>query len=262
MNKIESKQRCKEIVRESTRKEGLTKTSMMMELLPDLLDGISIDKSVVLATIGDEFDKPTANPLNLILKMFGMRIIHKQNTLQSIDGSMETVSSFHIEESDTDDASNLLALNDEAVKRISDAIAKKLGEFEKSTAETTQFLKKQNAALHSQIEKSEMERSQVSSDYDGIIKSVADRVQHILSLIGRDDSTSVFTQMNELLEDLELRAVWYTPDAANMLFTTLKCGDVNKHKEKPCILCGDKVVSKGVIFIRDEAANTSDNQNN
>ena len=260
MNMNEIRQRGLSIARDSVRQENLVSTGGVLELLPDALESMSMDKEYLLRRIEDELRKPTMNPLNAVLGIFGMRIIHTENTLSTLGGELEGESGLRVTEESAGEASQFLRLNEETLAGAAKEMAERLGAAERSAKETEIYLKEQNAALHAEAERGNEALSQLRADYQDALKSVAERVQYILSLQGPDGADAVTKQLGELLTDLNMEAVWHgeLPDesAAEGLFTVFRTTGTERRREKPCVLLDGKPLLKGVRFETDEPAGT------
>ena len=74
-----------EAVREEVRKGYLTKTKDILQILPEIIDTVQIDKRKMRTSV--ERCLSTSNPINAILNLFGMQIIQKEKTIDSLLGS-------------------------------------------------------------------------------------------------------------------------------------------------------------------------------
>lgn len=257
MDKDELRMQGSEIAQNEARNADLVYTSGVMTLIPDILNSVSFDKKYVLNLIESELNKPTANLLNAFLSLFGLKLICTQRTMDGINGELENAASYTIAEEKSEKTAGFISLDADMFRKTANEIAKRLSDYEKENAETADYLKKQNAELHGQLEKKEKEYHQTRSDLEGYKKSTADRVQYILSLTRNDEDGRMNGQMNELLTDLDMKAVWPEDKGElprDAMFTILKCADPEKHKAKPCIIADGRVMAKGLVFTQDEAA--------
>jgi len=258
MNMSEIKQRSRSIIRDSIRRESLVSTGAVLELLPDVLESVSADNRYILKRIEDELRKPTINPLNAVLGIFGLRIIRTESTINTLNGELESVVDLQITDLSVGEAANFLKLNEEVLTRATDAIARRLRTLEEDSEKTEEYLKEQNAALHAQIESKDAAISQFSTDIQDELKTVAERVQYMLSIQGYGSDDAVTEQLTELLTDLELKAVWRAQlqdvASADAMFSCFKYAAADRRREKPCILYDGKTLIKGVVFEKDETA--------
>ncbi len=257
MNMSEIKQRSGSIARDSIRREGLVSTGKALELLPDVLGSLSVDRKYIVKRIEDELKKPSMNPLNAVLGIFGLRIIRTEKTIRTIDGELESVSDLQVTDVSAGEASNFFNLNEEALAQAADAIARFLSTVEDGAKRTEAFLKEQNTALHVQAESKEAELSQLSTDLQDELKTVAERVQYMLSLQGYGNADAITEQLTELLTDLNMKAVWrrdlQEAASADSMFTVFKYAAIDRRREKPCILHDGKTLIRGVVFEREES---------
>lgn len=257
MNKDELCVQGLEIAQNEARKADLVYTSGIMAIIPDILNSVSFDKKYVMNLVESELNKPTANLLNAFLSLFGLRMICTQRTIEALNGEMENVDSYTIVEENSEKTDGFVTLDADVFRKTMNEIAGRLQAYEKESAETIDYLKKQNAELHSQLEKKENEYRQTCADLEGYKKCTAERVQYIMGLTRSDEDGTVSGQMNELLVDLDMEAVWPEENGElprNAMFTILKCTDPEKRKAKPCIVADGRVLAKGLVFTQDETA--------
>lgn len=254
MNMSEIRQRSNSIVHDSIRRENLVRTGAALELMPDVLGSLSVDKRYILKRIEDELRKPTIPPLNAILGIFGLRIIRTNSTISTIDDELESASDLQVADVSAGESSNLLKLNEEALAQATNAIARLLSTVEDDAKRTEEYLKEQNDALHAQVESKDAALSQLNTDLQDGLKTVAERVQYMLSLKGYGSGDAITEQLTELLTDLNMKAVWRAnlqdSTSIDSMFITYKYSSIDRLREKPCIFCDGKTLVKGVIFER------------
>ena len=244
-----------EIARDAAREAKIVNTADIMSMLPNLLDCVSLNKEYILETIEHELTRPTVNPLNIFLKLFGLRIIHTRRTVSDIDGNLSEEDTYVVSEECCQENGQFLCLDEKSFQKKAAAIAARLHEAETEFKETNSYLTTKNSALFSQVEQGKKAYRQTLIDYDGCRQAVAERAQYILSTCGEDCQDVVAEQICELLTDLDMEAVWMKNGGTQVSeteFTVLRCTDPGKHKAKPCIMDGGGVRLKGIVFVQDE----------
>ena len=244
-----------EIARDAAREAQIVNTVDIMSMLPDLLDCVSLNKEYILETVEHELTRPTVNPLNIFLKLFGLRVIHTRKTVRDIDGNFSEEDTYTVSEERCQESGQFLCLDEKAFQKKATSIAARLHEAETEFKETEEYLKTKNSSLYSQIKQGEESYRQILSDYDGCKQAVAERAQYLLSSCGENCQDVIATQICELLSDLDMEAVWMKNGGTHVSdaeFTVLRCADPEKHKAKPCIMDGRGVRLKGIVFVQDE----------
>lgn len=238
----------KEVVTEEIRKGNLVKSKDVLAMLPELIDTVHIDRKKMRGSI--EQCLSTANPLNAVLKLFGVQLIRKEKTITSLLNSSSEQNDVSVQVDDSY-AKRWLTLNPKEFRAIVGKIAQKLFELETQANQTYDDEKMRGDELFEKYEKLLKEYNELKYCSETNEKLIAERIQYILSLTGQD-SASDNEQLIELLKDLNIEVYW---DSANApftdaaMFTEYIIDDEALASTKPCLIRSDSVFVKGIRFI-------------
>ncbi len=258
MRKDEIKQRAGDIVRDAVREREIASNVKVLGYVPDMLDSVSIDTRYILSCVDNELNKRTANPLNALLGLFGLRIVHPKNTISDLSAEFGsgTESGVTLEVEDNSKMASFLRVDEAQLKSAIGKMADELRQVESDQQSMQHSLREQNASLHKEMDKASGQLTQKSTDLNYQRNAVAERAQYMLSLVGESPSdTTMCDQIKELLADLELSAHWTTTSIEQKetaMFSILKCDEPEKRRNKPCIMSGSDVFLKGVRFVANE----------
>jgi len=260
MNEDTLKQQAAEIVRRAIREEGALQAAELSDALPLLADYVSFDLEELQGRIRTELQKRTANPINILLGVVGLRIINTNRPLPSLeDDSLAPWEEELVIDRTGDGGESLRAMLclDEAgfEAAVREQVRAAVQAEEQAAAERAAH-REAAARLHTQLEKAEGDFAQLRADYAAQRQAVMERTQHMFSLCGQEpDDPRMAQQLEELLEDLDVRIYWPDSEAPfpkQAMFTTLKCADPSRRRTKPCLADDSGILLKGVCFVAAE----------
>lgn len=237
------------VVKDEIRKGKLVKSRDVLTMLPELIDTVHIDETKLKASI--EQCLTTANPLNSLLKLFGVQLISKEAVLNQLHLSCGAQNSISVQMNDLY-AKHWLTLDAEKFQEMVEKITEKLFELETQANQTFDDERSRGDSLFIKYENLLKEHNMLRYSAEANEKMVAERIQYILSLSGKD-AVSDNEQLIELLKDLNIEVYWDSteaqfPDAA--MFTEYVVEDATLATTKPCLVRNNAVYIKGMRFIR------------
>ena len=239
----------KEVVTEEIRKGNLVKSKEVFAMLPELMDTVRIDQNKMRGSIEPCFS--AANPLNAVLKRFGLQLIRTEKTITRLlhSGSEPKDASDQAEDSY---AKRWLTLNPKEFRAVVEKIAQKLLELETQANQAYDDEKMRGDELFGKYEKLLKEYNELKCSSETNEKLIAERIQYMLSRNGQD-SASDNEQFIELFKDLNIEVYWDSanaPFADAAMFTEYVVDDEALAGTKPCLICSDKVFVKGIRLIK------------
>lgn len=238
-----------QVVTEEIRKGNLVKSKDVLTMLPDLIDTVHIDRKKMRGSI--EQCLSTSNPVNAILKLFGVQVIKKEKAITKLLNSSSEQGDVSVQIDDSY-AKRWLTLNPTQFRSIVEKIAQKLFELETQANQTYDDEKKRGDELFGKYEKLLKEHNELKYSTKTNEKLIAERIQYILSLTGKD-AASDNEQLIELLKDLNIEVYWDSADAPFVdaaMFTEYAIDDEALASTKPCLIRNDSVFVKGMRFIK------------
>lgn len=237
-----------EAVREELRKGNLIKTKDILEMLPDVIDTVQIDKTEMRATFEECLS--TGNPINAILKLFGLQLIKKEKAIDSLlnSGYAEVVSVADAE----DRSPSWLTVNAAAFQAVMESMARKLADLENQARDEHDAAQARGDNLFDKHEKLTKAHNALKAQMETNEKMIAERIQYMLFVNGRAD-TDTNRQLMQMLEDLEIQAYWDCADAPfrdAAMFTDLHVDDASTVGTKPCLIRNGAVYVKGLRLIQ------------
>lgn len=248
MENYKLKQYVYEAVREEIRKGRVVKYKEVLEMLPDLIDGIYIDKSQLKDAA--ENCLQSKNPLNSVLNLFGLQIIRKEKAIENLINPDYDNADISINV-DKDDLhfKDWLTINPEELKAVVEKIADKLCEFENEVDSEIEEERANRDDLFSKNEQLKIEYNQYRTDVEIEEKNIAQRIQTLLSENG-EDAVEKNDQLIELLEDMQIEVYWNcenAPLSESAMFSKYKTND-SSMKPKPCLMRKGEAFIKGIVF--------------
>lgn len=239
----------KEVVTEEIRKGNLVKSKEVLTMLPELIDTVHIDRRKMRSSI--EQCLSTANPLNAVLQLFGVQLIKKEKTITRLLNSSSEENGVSIQVDDSY-AKRWLTLNPKEFRAIVEKIAQKLFELETQANQAYNEEKQRGDELFEKYENLMKEHSELKYSTETNEKLIAERIQYILSITGKD-AVSDNEQLIELLKDLNVEVYWNSVEAPftdAAMFTEYVVDDEAHAGIKPCLVRNDSVFVKGMRFIK------------
>ena len=237
-----------EMVREELRKGNLIKTKDILEMLPDVIDTVQLDKTEMRDAFEDCL--ATSNPINAILKLFGLQIIKKEKTIDSLvnSGYAEDIS---IQE-EGDEPSTWVVVDPTAFQAFMESMSQKLAELENRTREELEVAQARGDSLFDKHEKLTKVHNTLKAQMDANEKLIAERIQYMLFVNGAAESDTN-KQLIEMLDDLGIEVYWDSTDApfaAAAMFAELRVDDASAIGTKPCLARNGEVYIKGLRLVQ------------
>lgn len=243
------KQFVDETVKEEIRKGNLIKSKDVLLMLPELIDTVHIDKKKMRGSV--EKCLSSNNPFNSLLNLFGVQLIKKERTITKLLNSGVDYSDVDVKIDDSY-AKHWLTLNPGQFRAIVEKIAGKLYELETQANQSYDEEKSRGDELFGKYEKLTREYNELKYSAESNERMVAERIQYILSLGGKEAS-SENEQLIELLKDMNIDVYWDCNDAPltdAAMFTEYAVDEEAMTSIKPCLVRRDAVFVKGMRFVR------------
>lgn len=237
------------VVTEEIRKGNLVNSKDVLTMLPELIDTVHIDSKKMKDSIDRCFS--ATNPVNAILKLFGVQFIKKEKVITKLLNLSFEQGDVTVQIDDSY-AKRWLTLNPEELRVIVERIAQKLFELETQANQIYDDEKKRGDELFGKYEKLLKEHNELKYSAETNEKLIAERIQYILSLTGKD-AVADNEQLVELLKDLNIEVYWDSADAPfadAAMFTEYAIDDEALASTKPCLIRNDSVFVKGMRFIK------------
>lgn len=243
------KQFVDETVKEEIRKGNLIKSKDVLSMLPELIDTVHIDKKKMRGSM--EKCLRSDNPVNSILNLFGIQLIKKERTITKLLNSEEDYDNVTVKVDDFC-AKHWLTLNPSQFRAVVEKIAGKLYELETQAKQSYDEEKRRGDELFGKYEKLTKKYNELENNTEISEKMVAERIQYILSLGGKD-AAAENEQLIELLKDINIDVYWDgdkapLPDAA--MFTEYAVDNEAMVGIKPCLVRNDSVFVKGIRVVK------------
>lgn len=238
-----------ETVREEIRKGNLTKSKDVLLMLPELIDTVHIDKKKMRDSV--EKCLSSDNPFNSILNLFGIQLIKKERTISKLLNAGEDYDNVAVKVDDAY-AKHWLTLNPGQFRAVVEKIAGKLYELETQANQSYDEEKRRGDELFGKYEKLTKEYNELKYNTESNERLVAERIQYILSLGGKD-AASENEQLIELLRDMNIDVYWDSDDAPltdAAMFTEYTVDEEAMTSMKPCLVRNGSVFVKGMRFVR------------
>lgn len=229
-----------EIIKNEIRKGNLSGGKDVLLILPELLETVELNQKRLKAGMEKCID--SRNPLNGILNMFGLQIINKDETMNSL-----------VIDINDDDAKKWISADEGEVKQVVEKISARLYEVELEAAEKYNAEKQRGDELFDKYNRLENEYSALRAKRDIQEKMIVGRIQQMLAENGKE-AIQENDQLVELLKDINIEVYW---DALEIslsdaeMFTEYKVdGDIETpYLTKPCLVRDGKVFEKGVRLV-------------
>lgn len=232
----------KEIVGDALREGKVGRSAEILEMLPEILDSVEIDKRQILKCYEKDLKKKPG--------LFGVKFVNPNDAVRGLGAEIHAQDNVPY----TKEQGAFLRLNKDMLRGYVHKMTDKLSSYEES--ETTNFqdqVQTQNEAIR-ELDKVSNNFNQLNAEYNNLISVVVQRSQYMLCVAGRENiSDNLFAkQIIELLEDFDMKAVWSTENtdfSETQLFTVNKCDDISSRKNAPAIVQNNKVIAKGTKYI-------------
>jgi len=238
-----------EVVKDEIRKGNLIKSKDVLSMLPEVIDTVHIDRKRMRLSI--EQCLTTKNPINALLKLFGVQLIKKEKTINNLLNSSTEQSDVSVQIDDSYSKS-WLTLSTKEFEAVMKKIAQKLYELESQANKTYDEEKRRGDSLFSEYNHLEMEYRNYRYNIEVREREIAERIQHILSLCGKD-ATQENEPLIELLKDLNIEVYWDcadTPFNDSTMFAEYKVDEDAFTGIRPCLVRNNSVYIKGMRFIK------------
>lgn len=254
----------KEIAKQIIREGKVTGSTDVLESVPELLTSVVIDRAYIKACIERELNRATGNPINALLKLVGLRIVCTKKEINNLSESLTAGSEVELRQTGEGNFASFLMLDGDRLRAGLTEMAEKLSNAEIERRREREAERSQYNLAHDELTRAASQAAQLTVDYADIRKTVAERVQYMLSLSGPSgDEMDMTAQLMELLDDLDMTAYWNAGDAPfteGAMFSTLKVPDLTGRRPRPCIVCGGAVLAKGLKFVAEPASQRTEEE--
>ncbi len=232
----------KEIIGDILREGKVGRSAKILEMLPEILDSVEIDKRQILRCYEKDLKKKPG--------IFGVKFVNPNDAVRSLGAEIQAQGNV----SSNEEQDVFLRLNKDMLRVSVQKMTDKLSGYEKS--EMSNFrdqVQTQNEAIK-ELDKVSNNFNQLNAEYNNLISVVVQRSQYMLCVAGRENiSDNLFAnQIIELLEDFDMKAVWSAENTSfkeSQLFTIYKCTNDSIRKSTPAIIQDDKVIAKGTKYV-------------
>ncbi len=233
-----------EIVRSTLRERGMNGNAEALRAIPDAVGSVKVNEAGLRKVL--ERILESRNPLNALLGVLGFRLVNTRRL-----GGRGGIGL----ESSGQGLERLLSVDEPQLRAAVEKMAAALAAGESASGDEIRALRAKHNQMCRDLEGVRQELAQTSRECDAARQAVAERVQYIFSLSGPEGQDSpVAEQLTELLSDLEMEAVWPGEDAPTALFSRIRAEDPERHRGKPCIRSGGRVLAKGICFVKADTA--------
>lgn len=243
MKKQTIKETAAEIVKDVVRRGEVRQTAGVLELLPSVVESVVVDREYIRQCISRGPSKN--NPINALLGLIGLRLVSTDSPVWMVEkGSSGPV--------DASLMNDFLKIDSDRLSPAATEISGVLAAAESDNRKELQSGQEHASRVHGELDRINQKYNQLSVDFENQRKAVAERTQYILSQCGDGAESTLAEQVSELLDDLEIQVYWSAegaPLSAGAMFSTMKCAPGTKRHDKPCLLCGDTVLAKGLKFV-------------
>ncbi len=243
------KQFTEDVVKDEIRKGNLIKSKDILAMLPELIDTIHINKD----KMSDSIEKCLSfkNPLNRLLKLFGVQLINKEKTINCLMRSETDYSDVSVK-IDNSYAEHWITLDKGEFKRVIEKISQKLYDLETQANLSYDNEKKRGDVLFDKCEKLTREYNQLKYDTETSEKLIAEKIQYMLSL-GKGEASSENKQLVELLKDMGIEVFWDCKDSPMTdaaMFTEYEVDNEEMTGAEPCFIKDGTVYVKGIRRVK------------
>ncbi|MBQ9116960.1 MAG: hypothetical protein IJY04_08040 [Clostridia bacterium] len=223
---------------------GMMKGNAILKLLPELLATVYVDRETMREAL--ERCLSTQNPINAILKLFGLQIIRREKTFALILETEQKNGCGPV--SDKDFGVDWLRVDGEALGEKIEVISEILREQEKAARQVSEEEKNARVTLLEKLYRIEKKYNELKHDSDIKDLLIAQRVHYLLSLFGRDNGAYT-EQLVELLKELDIEVYWEcdgAPFTDAAMFAVYNTDDEGMLGVKPCLVKDGAVYVKGI----------------
>ena len=237
------KEKADSIIQNFLREAQVSNNTVVFNQIPEILASVMIDKEVIRNIMLKEVERNSKNPLNAILKLFGIRLISREELR---DRYAETSDFIGVEfnEALSVDKEKLTA----TLNQIAESLLSRNDAFDRESSRLNEKYDKLRIEYNNYREHAE---NQLNA-YQIQIKSVAMNVQYLLALRRKESGISAdYTDLSDILEPMNMTAVWPEETAKELMskhFNVLKVGIPEGALIKPCIMLKQDMLIRGEII--------------
>lgn len=250
MQKDKMNTQIRDIIDDVIRGCKIGQSAEILEMLPELLESVVVDKRYILKCYEKELKKKSGNPFKAFFSLMGLRLVNPNDVVRELGDEIKVENDYAAGET----ADSFLKLDSKKLKKSVENITDKLSVYEKnSISEFNINASKQKEAIN-ELNRVSQNYNQLNAEYNNMIDAVVQRAQYILSVTGEGNisNNSLTEQIVELLRDFDMEIYWNSTEATlshSQLFTVYKTNDPSTRKVKPAIVKNDKVLAKGIKYI-------------
>lgn len=255
MSEKSVKQHTMDVVREVIRKKEVVEMAGILYLLPDLMDCVEFDHEHLRSRVSSLLNRKTANPINALLGLLGLRIVNIDKTIEGClddDEGVVEVGEVIVENG----SQNILTVEPKRVQKLVEQIAEALKGAEDEKNDRLTRHSEQVSSLVEKLNAMEKRYNQLLIDHEAMYKDALTTAQSILSKAKAKRDEFAEKQATELLEDFDAQAFWNVENAGyseKEMFNFYVFDDPTALPEKPCIVGKNGILLKGVKFIAKES---------
>lgn len=236
--------------------DNLVETYQILEAAGELIDAVEVDTANMQKQIMSEIESSgSKNPVNAILKMFGLRIV-KENLVGDGDQLKN-------------EWKKLICVNESEFDQKLSVLKSKLSTYEKEKRARETLLDDQNTEKVRIIENMKKDIQNERNKYLSFEEGILLNLQQLISNVSEEENAPVYKEILELINDLGITVGWDVSEGKlSNYFTVQKVSKVRESKTirlisyeeeeyhviKPCLLDKEGVRLKGLIYsvVKDE----------
>lgn len=254
MSEKSVKQHTMDVVREVIRQKEVMEMADILYLLPDLMDCVEFDQEYIRSRVSSLLSRKTANPINALLGLLGLRIVNINKTIEGCldDEGVVEVGDVLVENG----SQNMLTVEHKRVRKLVEQIAEALKGAEDEKNDRITRHGDQVSSLVEKLNAMEKRYNQLLIDHEAMCKEALTTAQSMLSKAKAKKDEFAEKQAAELLEDFDAQAFWNAESAVyseKEMFNIYVFDDPAALPEKPCIVGKNGILLKGVKYIAKEA---------
>lgn len=232
-----------DILREQKKAGKLVRTAGALDSLTKVVQAVEVDKQYYTACIKKVVESD--NPLNALFGLFGYRVIRRDaaKPLVEVSPNAETA------------MDRMLCLNEKMMRDAVAEIVDILGGAEAELEQNSTGMASRYNELAGLLDEERRKNAQLQAASQAKLRMTAERAQYILGLAGAEDESPMIKQVYEMLTDLGVKVYWdaeSAPAGEGAMFSVMEGGGALSGT-KPCLMCGDEVLVKGIRFMQGKA---------
>ena len=246
-----------EITKDVIRGGNVDGPADVLELVPETLSSVVVDRGYIKSCIERELNRSTANPINALLKLIGLRIVRTRAEIDGLSDAITEGRGVELRQSGNGDLDSFLMLDADVLRSAIMKMADALSRTERERCEEREAEREKYELAHGELTRASARAEQLTADLADIRKTVAERAQYMLGHAGQGASSPEIDQLLELLDDLDMKVYWdasQAPFTESSMFSVLKVPDLTGRRPRPCVVWSGTVLAKGLKFVVEPSA--------